>query len=126
MIKSNIQGRCLLLEKDQYLWQGRAAVYSGEFFISSLKKPQVGIMKEIVTSINRGQRVKIVKVLKDANGSWGEFLRIQVEIQDGPYAGTIADIPVHAPYHPREKWTKEFTLDPNAIEFNEDVVVPCS
>lgn len=124
-IQNHLRGECKKLIKKQYLWEGRGAVYSGPFFIADRKKPQVGRMQKVVSELRAGQRVEIVEVLKDANGSWGQYLRIQVRILDGEFSGVVADIPVSAPGHPKEKWTKNFTLDPNALEFNEEIVVPC-
>lgn len=124
-VKSDLVGRCLSLSQVQYLWNAKGVSYSSDFFVSSRMRPQVVKDQDYLEKMDIGDRFRVESVLVDSNGSWGKFLRIQVRIVDGSYAGAVADVPVHAPYHPKEAWTKNFTLDPNALEFNEEIVVPC-
>jgi hypothetical protein len=121
----SLQGGCYKFKNNQYLYEGKANAYRGKNILVFDKDEQIVREMKYVGVVASGRSFLVDNVVSSFNGSWGEFLRVKIKILEGPYAGTIADIPVHAPYHPREKWTKEFTLDPNALEFNEKIVAPC-
>lgn len=122
-VDSRYVGTCLVLEKSFFLLQTRESLYKSTRLLSS--NSSHGKYSKVIDILAEGTHAEIYKILAAADGSWGNFLRVQVKILDGKYSGIIADVPVHAPYHPSPKWTKNFTLDPNAIEFNEDIVKPC-
>lgn len=55
----------------------------------------------------------------------GPFLRIEVEITEGSYSGVKADVPACVAYHPSLKWITSYTLEPNNLTFNDDLVDVC-
>ncbi len=123
VVESNYIGACLELNVHLSLLETRKDLYKSNRFIS--KRRTYGKYSNYLGVLEQGSKVEIDRVLAAADGSWGKFLRVQVKVLDGEFSGVIADVPVHAPYHPSGKWTKNFTLDPNALEFNEEIVVPC-
>ena len=122
-VKSNLEGACLRSVHSMHMLETRASLYKSERLLSP--KPAHGKHGKSIGLIEVGTSFSVERVLGAEDGSWGKFLRVQVKVLDGEFSGVIADVPVHAPYHPSGKWTKNFTLDPNALEFNEEIVVPC-
>jgi len=123
--KSALIGTCKKPIKEQHIWEGTGGVYAGRYLITSNDSPQLGRMRSVLGELSTTMRVKVVRVLKDWDGSYGPFLRVEVEIIDGPHAGLIADVPACVPYHPRPRWIELCTLDPNALVFNDEVVKDC-
>jgi len=124
--QSTILGDCKVLLVPQQVWEGREEASVGRVLLTGIDRDRVfWSRKNVVGSIGAGTRVSVAQVLKDWNGSYGHFLRIQVEILDGPFRGQIAEVPSIAPYHPSPSWIVEHTLDPNALQFNPELVEPC-
>ena len=121
---SQLIGSCKQLKKDHKLFEGRAGTYSGDKILAVSDNVQIGRMKEKGTILS-GTKVKINSIIKDSDGSYGQFLRVQIEISDGPYSGVKADVPACVPYHPSQKWVRNCTLDPNKLIFNANLVIPC-
>jgi len=122
-VENPLNGLCLNLMTSQYLLSVRRDLYTSDRLMT--EKSEYGRHSSLKGQVSSGTNVVVHRVLEAKDGSWGRFLRVQVEINEGEFKGVIADVPVHAPYHPSGKWTKNFTLDPNALEFNEEIVVPC-
>jgi len=124
--QSTILGDCKELLIPQQVWEGREEASVGRVLLTNIDRDRVfWSRKKVVGSIDAGTRVSVAQVLKDWNGSYGHFLRVQVEILDGPFRGQIAEVPSIAPYHPSPSWIVEHTLDPNALQFNPELVEPC-
>jgi hypothetical protein len=128
VVHSERKGECKRLVRELVLFSRNSneiGMYAGSRVIADENIRSFGADVEKLGVVGAGSRVQLYRFFQAANGSAGHFLRVQVEILDGQFAGTVADVPVHAPYHPRKKWTLEYTLDPNALRFNPEVVVPC-
>lgn len=124
--QSALLGECKKLLVPHKVWEGREEAFVGSNLLTAIEVDSVSwSRKRVVGTIDAGTQVRITKVLRDWNGSWGNFLRVQVEIIDGPFRGAIAEVPSIAPYHPTPSWIVEYTLDPNALQFNPDLVRPC-
>lgn len=124
--QSVLLGDCKELLVPQRVWEGREEASVGRVLLTAIDRDQVfWTRKEVIGFIDAGTRVRIAKILRDWNGSWGNFLRVQVEVLDGPFGGRVVEIPSIAPYHPSPSWIVEYTLDPNALQFNPDLVKAC-
>lgn len=123
---SVLLGECKELLVPHKVWAGREEASVGSVLLTPIEVDTIfWDRKAVIGTVDAGTRIRIVKILRDWNGSWGHFFRIQVEIIDGPFSGTIAEVPSIAPYHPTPSWIVEYTLDPNALQFNPDLVRPC-
>lgn len=122
--QSHLIGECKQLKEDHLLLEGRAGAYAGEKMLSVSDKTRVGRMKAIGTIVS-GTKVKISSILKNSDGSYGRFLRVEVEVLEGPYAGVKADVPACVPYHPSLKWVTNCTLEADNLTFNSDLVASC-
>lgn len=130
---SQLVGVCKKLKETGELWddkwQGNGfGTYAGRYFIAPTGRHKIqalGRKQLVIGELVAGTKVKVVRVLKDWNGSHGHFLRIQVEILNGPHSGKIADIPTYAPYHPQPPWIVTGTLDPDKLELKNEVLGNC-
>lgn len=119
-------GECKELRIPQRVWEGREEASVGPVLLTEISQENIfWSKKEVVGVIDAGTRVSVDRILKDWNGSYGHFLRVQVKILDGPFRGWIAEVPSVAPYHPKPSWIVEHTLNPNALQFNPEVVKAC-
>ncbi|KEQ18060.1 hypothetical protein [Endozoicomonas numazuensis] len=103
-IASNLDGKCYELVSDQQLWKTYDNGYVGAYMIAGNEKFQLTDERAPTELVQKGSRVVVSQVLTGFDGSWGEFLRIQIKVLDGEAKGVIADIPACVPYHPRPPW----------------------
>ena len=122
--ESSFIGECKQLKVKHQLIEGRSGGYSGERMLVVSDNVQIGRMKPIA-EIEPGTRVKINQIIKDSDGSYGAYLRVEVEILDGVYKGALADVSACVPYHPKLKWVESCTLNANEITFNNELVEVC-
>lgn len=125
-IQSTLRGYCYELVVPQLVWKGRAGAYVGEYLLTLTGRESVFWDKDVVGQLDIGDRVRVDQVLKDWNGTYGNFFRVQVEILDGPFKGVKTDVPSHAPYHPLQSWIAEWTSDPNELRFKPEIARPCN
>ena len=116
---------CKELVVPQKVWEGRDGSYVARLLLTDIELDTIQWKRKVIGVVDAGTQVRIAQILRGADGSWGPFLRVQVEILDGSFRGQIAEVPSHVPYHPEPRWTMEFTLDPNGMEFNPEIVKPC-
>ena len=125
-IESVYIGSCKQLIGDQVIWEAFDNIYVGEFIFSSFEKPHLlSRGKARMGIIDSGTQLQISQVLQGANGSYGPFLRVQVEVLAGQFQGMIADLPACVPYHPKPQWVDSCDLEPNKLSFNESVLTDC-
>lgn len=124
--QSELLGECKELLIPQQVWEGSEEAFVGSTLLTSADRDNIfWARKQIVGVLSVGSQVRVARILKDWSGSDGHFLRVQVEILDGPFRGRIAEVPSIAPYHPSPSWIVEHTMDPNALRFNPEIVKDC-
>lgn len=123
--ESNLIDTCQQVLYPQRIWVGQPDQYVGRFILSSAEKVFVGGKERIHGEVGAGTKVKVSQVIRNLDLGYGPFLRVEVEVLEGPFAGLIADIPACVPYHPYPRWVDTCTLDPNALQFNPDLVRAC-
>lgn len=122
---STLNGQCKRITDTFYLWESYNNIYVGKFLFANEVPPQLTDHKQSYGVILPGTLVKVVQVLKGSNGSYGDFFRVVVEVQNGPFAGLQADVPACAPYYPRPQWVQGCGPDPNSLYFNESLFDDC-
>lgn len=127
-VPSDRVGECFVLATEHGVWgTKRASGYMGNSMLASppFAPTAYGFHPDMIGLIPAGTKVEIYEFISGANGSFGRFLRTRVKVLDGPHSGLVADIPVCVPYHPQPRWTLNCSLDPNALQFNSEIVKPC-
>lgn len=119
-------GSCKQTLEEYSIWETFNNIYVGSFILSSSEQPQLSIGKLMYGKIPSGTQLRVSQILQGANGSYGPFFRVQVEILSGQFEGLVADIPACVPYHPNPKWVNSCTVDPNEFIFNNEMLTDCS
>ena len=128
-IESNFEGICFELKKEFHLFNGRGNGYRGDYMI--VVNPQSQIVREMkkIGVLVSGTQLSVNQIFKASDGSTGAFITVQTEILDGPYKGTLTDIPnAYAPYHPGRKGIiiERLSIKKNIIKFNDSLVKGCT
>ena len=120
-LDSNLDGKCYVLTSDQHLWKTYDNSYVGKYILTDAKKPQLTDEQLPLGKVSKGSQVIVNQVLSAFDGSWGRFLRIQVQVVGSEYDGLIADIPTCSPYHPRPPWVvKGCSSHPDALQLKPE------
>lgn len=119
-------GNCKRMLQPSLIYKGNSSQYRGEYIVSVERDIDLDRRGDKVFGhLNPNEVFRINRVLKNGDWGWGDFLRIEVEILSGDYAGLIVDIPSCVPYHPSPRWIENCTIDPDALIFNESIVADC-
>ena len=124
-IKSSYDGTCIKLKNEQALYKGLNSQYRGDVIAGPIDNSHNREGDKIVGLIEAGTEIRIVRVLRNQDWGWGEFLRVEGRVSSGELSGTIFDIPACVPYHPRPRWITNCTRNPNMFEFNPEITESC-
>lgn len=123
-VESDLVSQCGRMVFDQKLWRGREDGSVGKYIITPVNHQEVFWKKEEAGIIDAGTRFVVESVIRDWNGSYGNYFRVVVKILDGPFGGVVTDVPVHAPYHPSPSWVN-YTLDSDRLRLDPFLVEDC-
>lgn len=124
-IESKFIGVCKELLIEHKIWEGSEQAYMGATLLTTSEVNSIFWDKDVIGVLPIGSRVRVSSIYQDWNGSWGNFLRIKVEVLDGEFRGLLAEVPSIAPYHPRPRWITEWVSDPDELQFNSKLIAKC-
>lgn len=123
--QSILIGSCKEILTAVDVWASHGNIYVGDLLLSSANIPMLANKKSPIGQLAPNTKLKIAQILRGADGSFGPFLRVVVEITDGIHTGSITDIPSCVPYHPSPRWVNNCTLVPDELEFNNEIIRDC-
>ncbi|RUO18947.1 hypothetical protein CWE08_10320 [Aliidiomarina iranensis] len=118
-------GACKELLIEHKIWDGSEQASMGTTLLAPSDVESIFWRKQIIGLLPPGTQVRIAHIYQDWNGSWGHFLRIEVEVLEGEFRGLIAEVPSIAPHHPRPRWILAWVSDPDALQFNPELLKEC-
>lgn len=99
--------------------------YSEEYMIISDINQVNSESMVLIGELPSGTHLNIESIRSYEDFSWPYYLRVIVKVTSGSFEGITADIPVCAPFHPRDKWIMECTLDPDDLQFDSGILRKC-